>query len=207
MECIKSLFMHITSTKSLDIITSFSTLVMAVTAIYALKSWKTQERARRKLKCLDDLIENTNAYVKGITSPLTHWQCDEDGIKARINSISKNEHAAAYEYITACGKERSKILFESLERIKPFYNYFTVALLHVKFNFENSKKCMDAITQLRWQYDKLQAAAAILGDDAVTTELLGHLLTIKTNDIGNHLREQGDIIINFADKEYAAFLK
>ena len=151
----------------LEIIKALAPVATAIIAFLALKNWKRQDKAKRQADFLDQLTEAVHDFIGALPTPVTLVQIIKIGMASHIPmGEPKNSDpavAGAIEYIERRGNEDAKRLFEALETSRPFQT--RIRALAVKgnvFKFRDYATCKNAVANLAWQFDRMQALALFI---------------------------------------------
>lgn len=69
-----------------EAIGSVAAVVTAVIAYKALRSWQSQERAKRQAQFLDQLLDATHAFVIEVNKPIGHLRGAKIGMASHVES-------------------------------------------------------------------------------------------------------------------------
>ena len=147
----------------LDVIKTLAPVATTFIAFLALRNWKRQDRAKREVEFLDELIETTHSYVVEIGKPVQLLRFAKIGMASHVNSWEDGEETdkatrGAIAYIEKRGEEDGKRLSAVLGEVRP--TVIKLRSLGAKgqvFKFEGYAKCQQAIALLTWHFDRIEA--------------------------------------------------
>jgi hypothetical protein len=186
-------------------------VVTAIIAWRALESWKRQDKAKREAEFLDALVDASHAYIAELPAPITLVQMAKIGMESHIATWKEGDQTiqGAIAYIEKHGKDDSRRLYDSLERVRPLASHL-IALCKKGdvFNFRDYEKCRKAVLMLTWQKDRIEAFAVIIGSTTMNWEhpdVLKQLnIAIKLNpfEIRRDIEVNNTTLIEFSREIY-----
>ena len=211
-DSLKSLSESIAGIAWLDVIQTLAPLATAIIAFCALQTWKKQDKAKREVEFLDALIEEIHCYIAQMSTPIALIEIDRLAMKGYEPTKKSDDQKikGAIAYIEKNGQHAYKRLCEALETVQP--STIRLRSLIAKgqvFKFENYAKCHNAVAMITWQFDRIEAFAAIIGSSSLNwsntavLKTLENVLTIQADDIRNQLEESNVAILEFTTNTYS----
>jgi len=196
-----------------EAIKTVAPVVTALIAFLALRNWQRQDKAKREAEFLDQLIDAVHAYLAAMPRPVTLFEIAKMGMAAHASSERAEESAGMVEgaiaYIQKHGEEHGKRLSDALNEVRPdVVKLKTLAVKGQIFGFRDYAKCQNAVTMLAWQFDRIEAAMAVIGSPSLYWEnprVLDHLksiMAIEVEDIQQRLADSNVGILEFASETY-----
>jgi hypothetical protein len=115
----------------------------------------------------------------------------------------------AIAYIKKYGEHDAKKLLEILGAVQPtVIKLRSLAAKGQVFNFKDYTKCHNAVAELTWHFDRLEAFTLVIGRSTLNwehPEVLGTLknaMGIQPDDIGESLKRNNVALIEFARDTY-----
>jgi hypothetical protein len=194
----------------LEALKTAAALATPIIGFLALRNWQRQDKAKRQVAFLDELIEASHAYIAEMQTPLTIWGMIKIGMESHAPAWEQGDKdeigiKGAIAYIEKNGEQQAKRMFEALGRVRP--STVTLRSLIAKgqvFHFENYSKAQNAITMLVWHFDKIEAFTAVIGSTAMNWEhpeiqrSIKDALSIDPEAIGKNIGENNVALIAFA---------
>lgn len=199
----------------LDVVKTVAALATTVIAFLALRNWQRQDRTKREAEYLDALIEAVHTYIVEIGRPIALVESVRIGMRSQTSSWADDDERepvvkGAVPYIKKEGKQASKRLFEALNEVRPAsINLRSLGSKGQVFGFSGYTKCHNAIAMLAWQFDRIEAFAAIVGSPTLNWEhpevqrSLQNVLTVEEKDLRKHVAENNVIVLEFARETHA----
>lgn len=207
-------FDAITSVSWLEVIKALAPVATAVIAFFALKNWQRQDKAKREAEFLDALIEATHTYIAEMPKPITLLEMAKIGMESHAPTWESGDDAdkavkGAIAYIQKNGEQDAKRLLDVLEAVQPTtIKLRSLAAKGQVFKFDNYAKCQNAVMELTWHFDRIEAFTAVIGSPTWNwehPEVLGTLkrvMGIEPNDIRESLKKNNFAIIEFTSGAY-----
>ncbi|WP_341644339.1 hypothetical protein [Thauera sp. SDU_THAU2] len=207
-------FDAITSVSWLEVIKALAPVATAIIAFVALRNWQRQDKAKREAEFLDSLIEATHTYIAEMPKPITLLEMAKVGMESHAPTWESGDDAdktvkGAIAYIQKSGEQDAKRLLDVLEAVQPTtIKLRSLATKGQVFKFDNYAKCQNAVTELTWHFDRIEAFTAVIGSPTWNwerPEMLGTLkgvMGIDPNDIRESLKKNNVAIIEFASGAY-----
>lgn len=207
-------FDAITIVSWLEVIKALAPVATAVIAFFALKNWQRQDKAKREAEFLDALIEATHTYIAEMPKPITLLEMARIGMKSHAPTWESGDDAdkavkGAIAYIQKNGEQAAKRLLDVLEAVQP--TTIKLRSLSAKgqvFKFDNYAKCQNAVTELTWHFDRIEAFTAVIGSPTWNWEhpevldTLKGVMGIEPNDIRESIKKNNVTLIEFASGAY-----
>lgn len=191
----------------LEVIKTLAPVATAAVAVFALKNWKRQDRAKRESEFLDALVDAVHTYVAEMSSPRTLVRFFE--VRIQSHEPTTGNDNPVVKYIEANGESDSKRLLDALEAVQPsVIRLRSLAAKGQIFKFEDYAACRKSVETLGHQFDKIEALATGISfpslnwRDPEVSKMLCSLQTIKEEDINNTLKNENAAVLNFARKAY-----
>jgi len=195
----------------LEVVKALAPVVTAAIAIFALKNWKRQEKAKREADFLDALVESVHTYIAEMPGPVTLVHLAKIGMESHAPTWEGGDHAikGAIEYIKRNGADHSKRLQEALKALQPsLVRLRSLVAKGQMFKFNGYANCQNAVTRLTWQHDRMESLMVMLGsaslnwDHPEVIESLRKVMTIDADDIRKHLADNNVAVLKFAIDTY-----
>lgn len=197
-----------------ETISAFAAVVTAIIAFCALKTWKHQDKAKRKAQFLDALIEAAHTYIAEMPKPITLLEMAKIGMQAHAptwDSLEQEDVAlkGAIDYIQKSGERDGKRLLEELETVQPsVIKLRSLAAKGQVFKLDGYAKCQNAVAMLTWHFDRIEAFMAVIGSPSWNWEhpdVLKHLkdaLNTNPDDIRKSIQENNIALLEFTSESY-----
>lgn len=197
-----------------EIIKAVAAVATAVIALMALKNWQRQDKAKREAEFLDALIEATHAFIAEMRTPLTILEMSKIGIYSHAptwQGVDDAEKAVkgAIAYIEKCGERDAKRMFESLKAVHPStIKLRSLAAKGQVFKFKDYANCRNDVAMLTWQFDRLEAFAAIMGSTSLNWEhpevvqRLKDMISLDHEAMHRSIADYNVTLIKFAGDTY-----
>lgn len=203
----------------LDAVKALAPLATAYIAFLALRNWKHQDKAKRQADFLDKLLEATFSYVTKMRGPITTMEMATIGMECyaptwKASEQIENAVQGAIDFIQKNGERKAKILADELKTASA--SVIELKMLTVKghvFMFKNFETCIDAVTILIGQFDRMEAFEGVLGsttDNFENPEVLKRLkkvMAIDPNEVRNLIKMNAYAIQEFAKENYRCIYK
>jgi hypothetical protein len=197
----------------LEVIRSLAPVATAAIAFAALKSWRTQEKAKTQGEFLDNLIEATHTYVVHMQTVIAVFHSAKIGMMSQVRDWEESEEedkvAGAIAYIERRGTQDGQRLAAALAAAEPaVIKLRSLAAKGQVFKFRNFAKCQDAVTQLSWHFDRLLSFTSMIGSPTWNWEnpevrsLLKKVMIIEPDDIHASIGENDIAVLEFARESY-----
>ena len=204
-------FDAITGLPWLELVKAFAAAVTPIIAFVALQNWRRQDKAKREAEFLDQLTEETHAFIAGMSVPATLVEASKIGMHAHIPTWEGGDQSVrgAILYIEKRGTDHAKLLMESLALVQlSMVRLRSLVAKGQVFKFQGYQKCQDAVAMLTWQFDRSQALMAFIAsphwnwENTQVLEQLKRIMEIDADDIRKHLAQHNVAIIEFAATAY-----
>ncbi|WP_260926708.1 hypothetical protein [Novosphingobium sp. 9] len=198
----------------LEIVRTVAPVVTAWIAFRALRNWQRQDRAKREVEFLDQLIDAAQQYIVEIRIPVELLRMAKIGAASHVRDWETREEddkiiAGAIAYINKRGEQDGKRLMEALAAIEPsVVKLRSLAVKGQVLNFSDYQRCHDAVIKITWHFGRLQAFTSMIQSPSWNWEnpevsgLLTKVMTIDTNEIIQDLDANAATIIGFARDTY-----
>ncbi|MBA4160494.1 MAG: hypothetical protein C0515_00070 [Novosphingobium sp.] len=197
----------------LEVLKAAAPTATAFIAFQALKNWRHQERAKREIEFLSELVDSSHAYIYKMERPIALLRMNKIGVRSHIESWkegdeSEKELRGAIAYIEKNGEVAGKRLSEALNDIRP--EAIKLQTLQDKgqmFKFTGYANCYNAVTNLVWHFRRLQSFATMLDphwywENPEVKGLLQKVLTIEPDEIRDGIAKSNSELISFAQTTY-----
>lgn len=198
----------------LDVARTGASLVTACVAYVALQNWRRQDKAKREAEFLDALIEATHAFIVDMAKPVTMIEMARIGMRSHSEDWGTEDEAGAVAhgavaYIDARGEQDSKRLFDALNDARA--TLIRLRSLGTKgqvFAFDDYGACYQAIVNLAWQFDRIEAFAGMIGSSTWNwrnpdvRSSLDKVLTITPDELQGRLTSGNVAVLTFAQATY-----
>lgn len=207
-------FDAITSVSWLELIKALAPVGTAIVAFVALRNWQRQDKAKREAEFLDSLIEAAHTYIAEIPKLITLLEMAKIGTESYAPTWESGDAEdktvkGAIAYIQRRGEQDAKRLLDVLEAVQPTtIKLRSLAAKGQVFKFDNYAKCLSAVTELTWHFDRIEAFTAVIGSPTWNWEhpevlnTLKGVMGIDPNDIRESLKKNNVAIIEFAGGAY-----
>ncbi|NOT89697.1 MAG: hypothetical protein HOP03_16180 [Lysobacter sp.] len=198
----------------LEAMKSIASVAMAIIAFFALKNWQRQDKAKRNAEFLDSLIEAAHVYIVEIDKPIALFEMTKIGMEsyAPLNESGEDADTAikgAIAYIQKNGEREAKRLLEMLQAAQPsMIKLRSLAAKGQVFKFKDYAKCQNAIAMLTWNYEKIEAFAAVVGSSTWNWEnpevmkSLKGVMAIDGNEVRSSVQENNVALLEFTRDTY-----
>lgn len=199
----------------LEVIRSLAALATVIIAFAALKNWQRQDRAKREVEFLDALIEAVHAYIVDMGRPIALVGTTRIGMRSQTSSWDDEDQSAAVAkgavpFIKKDGEAAAKRLIDALNEVRPTSTKLrSLGTKGQVFGFKGYTRCQNAVAMLAWQFDRIEAFAAIVGSPTLNWKhpevqrSLQNVLTVEENDLRKHVAENNVAVLDFARDTYA----
>lgn len=207
-------FDAITSINWLEFIKALAPVATAIIALIALRNWQRQDKAKREAEFLDALVEAMHTYIAEMPKPITFLQGVRIGMASHAPTWENGESAekaikGAIAYIKKYGEHDAKKLLEILGAVQPtVIKLRSLAAKGQVFNFKDYAKCHNAIAELTWHFDRLEAFAFVIRSSTLNWEhpevldTLKNVMGVEPDGIGQSLNKNNVALIEFARDTY-----
>lgn len=205
------LYENLASWRWPEVLTAAGTVALAVFAQRALAAWKGQDRAKREADFFSELIDAVHSYICEMSTPMTLAKL----IKIRMDSHAPEGNVdgaslgGAITYIQKRGSEDSKRLVSALLAVQPASIRLRSLIAKGQvFKFDGYQKCYNAVTQLNWHFDRLEALAVFIAEGSLNwanpevSAQLRKVIDIAADDIGKKLQAENVIVLAFFTETY-----
>ena len=107
-----------------NISTATASIVVAITAYFALHTWKYQTRAKKQMQLMDELTDTVHEYIQAMDTPTQKLEFVKIGIAAYTETEllkgNDKKNAGVIQYIEKNGEAESARLFEHLDKVRPY---------------------------------------------------------------------------------------
>lgn len=198
----------------LEVLKTAAALATAVVAFLALRNWQRQDKAKREVEFLDDLIEATHAFVVAVQQPIEMLHLAKIGMASHVESWGEGTAenravAGAIAYIGKRGTDDGKRLAKLLSEADPsVIRLRSLAAKGQVFKFPNYAKCQNAVAMLTWQSDRMLSFMSIIRSPTFNWEhpevrsALTKVMAIESADIRKHIGENNVALLEFAQETY-----
>lgn len=193
---------------------SVSLLTLGI-AVFALKTWQRQDKAKREAEFLDSLIEATHAYIVAMSRPVALVRTSRIGMLSHTSLFDERGESdkvaeGAIPYIRKDGERDAERLFAALNEARPpSIKLRSLSAKGQVFGFGKYARCHNAVVMLLWQFDRIEAFASIIGsptmnwDNPHVQRTLQNVLTLTPDDIQAHLSENDVAVLEYAKEVYS----
>lgn len=199
------------------ILPAIASISVAITAIFALKTWKHQTRAQLQTKFIDDLTDSVHEFIHAMEAPTEVLKFVEIGIQTYSETPSPGENEGKYSgmitYIMKNGKDDQERLIKYLDKVRPIVSrMISLATKGQVFGFHNYTQCYDACKMLAWSQGQIEAFASMIGnthlnwENELVQQTLDKVMTINAESIKKNLEEQNSIFLTFVKRCYKILL-
>lgn len=211
----KPLVTGISQVNWLELIKAFAPLATAAVAFLALRNWKRQDKAKREVEFLDELIEAMHTYIVEMQRPIALLHSAKIGMVAHTQDWeegSEEEKAVrgAIAYIQKRGQEDGKRLATAMSAVEPsVVKLRSLAAKGQVFRFRDYAGCQNAVAQLTWNFDRILAFISIIESPTWNWEhpevrgLLTKVMAIEPEGIRNNISENNTAVLTFTSETYA----
>ncbi|MDH5938940.1 hypothetical protein L8R84_22805 [Vibrio splendidus] len=213
-----------TDLKWTDVLSSFgtiigatATLIAAIFAGLALKSWKQQIHVQRQVTFLDELSEAFNEYSNLVVAPIELVKYSKLAIEGHSFCDSAEtpfEESGLIKYIKQSGKEDAERISENLNKCIDSLN--KIHALTTKGNmmgFEDYHVCFSACVRLSKTYPAIQAYSGLIGYEYLNwsnpkvEEYASNAMKMDPSDLTAIVKNCNSELIRFAMEKYKVALK
>lgn len=191
-----------------NISTVIASIVVAITACLALRTWKYQILAQNQMQFMDELTDTVHEYIQAMDAPTQKLEFVKIGVVAYTETEllkgNDKKNAGVIQYIEKNGKAESARLSESLGKVQPITSrMISLATKGQVLDFNNYKQCYDACTMLAWSHRQIEAFASLIGDTNLYWEneevqkTLDKVMTVNTETIKDNLEKQNTAFLEF----------
>ena len=196
------------------IIQSTASVVVASVAIYALTTWKQQQKAQKQTDLLDELTDTVHEYLQLMVQPIEMLKFMRISIDSQIDSRTnrdKIKNPKVEAYIESRGENDSKKLWEYIRKCNS--SVAKIQSLVAKgqvYGLLNYYVCQNTCEMLLWQHKRLQVVASVIGsptmnlENPLVQESIDNMLKVTPESIKDHMDEQYKKYIEFVGENYRA---
>ena len=199
------------------ILPAIASIWVAITATYALHTWKDQMRAQKHIEFMDELTDTVHEYIQAMEAPIQILKFAKIGIQAYSETESlqgkNSKNAGVIVYIEKNGKADQIQLNEYLDKVRPIKSRMnSLAVKGQVLGFDNYKQCYDACTMLAWSYGQLEAFAVLIGSahlnwqNQEVKQFLDKVMTVDAKTIKENLEKQSSVFLEFVRQIYQTLL-
>ncbi|MFA0662749.1 hypothetical protein AB4619_27260 [Vibrio splendidus] len=207
-----------------DVLSSFgaiigatATLIAAIFAGIALKSWKQQIHVQRQITFLDELSEAFHEYSNLVVAPIELVKYSKLAIEGYSFSYSAEtsfEESGLIKYIKQSGKEDSVTINENLNKCLDSLN--KICALTTKGNmmgFEDYHICFSACERLTKTYPAIRAYSELISyqyrnwSNPQIVEYVRNAIEMDPSDLTAIVKNCNSELIQFAMEKYKVALK
>jgi len=197
-----------------ETISALAAVVTAIIALCALRTWRHQDKAKRKAEFIDALIEATHNYIAQMSKPITLLEMTKIGMDAHVPTWENGAHEdlkvkGAITYIAKNGEHDGKRLQEMLVTAQPsMVNLRSLTAKGQVFKFDDYSKCQNAAAMLTRSFEIISSFMFIIGSPTLNWEnpevlkSLKDIMDIDPDDIRNSIQESNVSLLEFASKAY-----
>lgn len=197
-----------------ETISALAAVVTAAIALFALKTWRHQDRAKHRAEFLDALIEAVHTYIAEMSKPIALLEIAKIGMSCHAPTWEKSERidvavAGAIAYIEKLGEHDGKRLMEALEAVKePLIKLRSLAAKGQVFKFDNYAQCQNAVAMLTWYFDRIEAFMTVIRsptwnwENQEVLKRLNDVMAIDPDEIRKSIRENNVALLEFAGETY-----
>ncbi len=200
----------------LNLIQTIAVIFAAYISYVALHTWRHQAKAQKQTDFLDQLTYSVHEYIQSLSQSVELVKFIHIGFESYkgLPGNSDHQYSNIISYITARGAEDSKKLWEPLNSTS--HLVAKIQALAVKgqvYGFINFNKCQDSIKMLLWQHQRLQVVASLIGSTSLNwnhqdvIKGIENMLTVKPDDIENHLQKYNLEFLSFVQENYQSIFK
>lgn len=195
----------------LEVVKALAPVATACIAFAALKNWQRQDKAKREAEFLDQLIDATHAFIAQMPTAVTLLEIAEIGMKSHAQNRGEEDQAVngAITYIHANGDVEAKRLRDALDSVRPsVVRLRSLAAKGQIFKLANYAKCHNAVAELTWQFDRVEAFTAVVGlsscnwEHPTVLQNLKNIMAISPEDIRARIETSHVVILEFSREAY-----
>lgn len=197
-----------------ETISALAAMFTAGVAIFAITTWKSQDKAKRRADFIDELVDAMHTYIAAMSSPIALLQMAKIGMTSHAPTWEMGEPTntamkGTIAYIQSSGEHDGRQLRAALKDTKP--SVIKLRSLVVKgqvFAFDDYQKCSKSVAMLTWHFDRIEAFTAIIGwstwnwENQEVQASLKSQMTIDAEDIRKSVVENNLVLLEFAREEY-----
>jgi len=199
------------------ILPAIASIWVAITATYALRTWKYQTRAQKHMEFMDKLTDIVHEYIQAMEAPIQILEFVKIDMQAHSETKSLQEknikNAGVITYIEKNGKADQIRLNEYLDKVRPIKSRMnSLAVKGQVLGFDNYKQCYDACTMLAWSHGQLEAFAVLIGSahlnwqNQEVQQTLDKVMTVDAKTIKKNLEKQNSVFLEFVKQIYKTLL-
>lgn len=210
-----ALLAAISRTNWLEVIKALAPLVTAVIAFLALRNWKRQDKAKREVEFLDELIEAMHTYLVEMQRPIALLHSAKISMTAHTRDWEEGPEEekavrGAIAYVQKRGEEDGKRLATAMSAVEPsVVKLRSLATKGQVFGFRGYTKCQHAVTQLTSNFDRVLAFISIVEsptwnwDHPEVRGLLTKVMAIEPDEIRDSIGKNNAAVLTFTRETYA----
>ena len=193
----------------LEVIKTVAAAGTLLVAVWALKNWKRQDRAKREAEFIDALIEATHKFTADMIAPLTHVQMAKIGMASHASHYNHSAAAGAAAYIKKEGADHAKELRGVMEEMQPsVIRLRSLATKGQVFQFPGYDDCKKAADGMATYYDLIEAFLTVLGsstwnwNNPEVQEHLRRVTALEPEEMRKGIKSGNVAILEFSRKTY-----
>jgi len=199
----------------LEVIKSLAAAATAAIAFFALRNWRRQDKAKREAEFLDSFLDTAHDYIAEIYRSIAAVKYMKLAMSAYVDPSEKGTDEervvkGAILLIPKMGESGSKRISTELEAAKPsMVRLKSLTSKGQVFKFEGYERCLNSVTYLTWQYDRISALASLMGQTSINwnhpdaLKTLKAVLQIDPDEAISKVAEHNVILIDFVRETYA----
>lgn len=198
----------------LEVLRSLAPVATAGIAFAALRNWRRQDKAKREVEFLNELIETTHTYIIEMYRPQALTRLIKIGMESHVQSWAEGEESekalqGAITYIQKNGERDGKRLNETLAAVEP--SVVRLRSLFAKgqiFQFPEYHEAQAAILELTGQHNRLRALSSLVESPTWNWEhpevrsLLVKVMAIDPDEVNETIGKANEAIISFVRATY-----
>ncbi len=186
----------------------------AIIAYSALRSWQSQERAKRQAQFLDQLLDATHAFVIEVNKPIGHLRGAKLGMASYVETWSDGDEEekrlnGAIAFIEKRGEASAGRMREALAALDPIIIEMNSLVAKGQvFQFSSYAQAENAVRSLSHQANLLNSFLIVFEnpswnwDHPEIKELLRKVLAIDPAEIKVSVGEHNAAMIGFVRDRY-----
>lgn len=197
-----------------SLISGISTAAIAICAWFGLRSWKSQERAKVRIRFLDDVLSSTYQYLNEI-GPLIHAiKSTEIGIQSycEVERVGGNEDrfAGLGKYVEAWGEKASGQILTELGKIRPIRTHIqTLSVKGQVLGFDGFEECFNACELIVSSCRQIEGYNSVIMssgwnyDNPEVQSTIDHVFENVTSEkLQSNLSEGEKMLLSFVKRQY-----
>ncbi len=197
-----------------ETISALAAVATTAIALFALQTWRHQDKAKGKAEFLDALIEAAHTYIAEVSKPITLFEIAKIGMTSHAPTWENGDQAeievkGAIAYIQKNGEYDGNRLLEVLKTVQPsVIKLRSLAAKGQVFKFDDYAKCQNAVATLTWHFDRIEAFMVVIRsptwnwDNPRVQKHLKDLMAINPDDIRKNIQENNIVLLEFSSEAY-----